>query len=374
MSTAWQPARDASGEALVVSLGDLAERLGGSLTGGAEAAERNVADRQIEGIRPLDLATDRHLSFIHAGAYLKQASASDAAAFLVPDSLDGAAVSSALGDRPRIVVRSSQLAVAQTLEIFFELPRPTAGVHETAVVGNGCEFGADVTVGPYAVIGDGCRLGDRVVVEAHAVLGRDCAVGDDSWLHAQSVLYDGCVLGERVRVHSGAVIGGHGFGYASVDGVHHKIPQVGRAVLGDDVEVGIGSAVDRALADETRIGDGTKIDNLVQVGHNVRTGRGCLLCGQSGVAGTAQLGDFVVLAGQVGIVDHVELGDGVQVAAGSKVMRSVEAGRTVGGAPNSHDIGDWRRISASTPRLPELLRRVKRLERRLAELEPESDD
>ena len=369
MSTAWQPVCDASGGPLLVSLGDLAERLGGSLAGDAEAG-----DSQVEGIRPLDLATERHLSFVHAGAYLKQASASDAAAFLIPESLDAAAVSAALGDRPRIVVRSSQLAVAQTLEIFFELPSPTAGVHETAVLGQGCEFGEDVSIGPYAVLGDDCRLGNRVVVEAHAVVGRDCVVGDDSWLHAQSVLYDGSVLGQRVRVHSGAVVGGHGFGYASVDGVHHKIPQVGRAVLGDDVEVGIGSAVDRALADETRIGDGTKIDNLVQVGHNVRTGRGCLLCGQAGVAGTAQLGDHVVLAGQVGVADHIELGNGVQVAAGSKVLRSVEAGRIVGGAPNSHDIGAWRRISAATPRLPELLRRVKRLERRLAELETESDD
>ena len=364
MSTAWQPVCDASGEPLRLQLGQLAERLGGRLDGRDGASL--IA---IRGILPLGQATDRHLSFVHGAAYLKQAAASDAAAFLVAGSLDAATVTSTLGDRPRIVVRSSQLAVAQTLEIFFQLPRPPAGVHETAVLGDGCEFGEGVSVGPFAVVGDGCRLGDRVVVEAHAVVGRDCVVGADSWLHAQSVLYDGSVLGERVRVHSGAVVGGHGFGYASVDGIHHKIPQVGRAVLGDDVEVGSGASVDRALADETRIGDGSKIDNLVQVGHNVHTGRGCLLCGQAGVAGTTQLGDYVVLGGQVGAVDHIELGDGVQVAAGSKVLRSVEAGRTVGGAPSVHDIGHWRRISAATPRLPELLKRVRRLERRLAELD-----
>lgn len=376
MSTAWQPVRDASGGPLRVTLGDLATRLGARLVSGAEAESEAEAARQVEGIRPLDLATDRHLSFVHAGAYLKQASASEAAAFLLPESLDADAVAAALGDRPRLVVASSQLAVAQTLEVFFQMMRPAAGVHETAVVGEGCELGEEVAIGPYAVLGDGCRLGDRVVVEAHAVLGRDCVVGADSWLHALSVLYDGSVLGERVRVHSGAVIGGHGFGYASVAGVHHKIPQVGRTVLGDDVEVGSSSAVDRALADETHIGDGTKIDNLVQVGHNVRTGRGCLLCGQVGVAGTSRLGDYVVLGGQVGVVDHVEVGDGVQVAAASKLLRSIEAGRVMGGATQAHDIGEWRRVSAATSRLPELLKRVKRLERQLEELsaQPSDDD
>lgn len=373
MSTAWQPVRSTSGGPIRVSLGDLAERLGGRLEGRAAEGD-DPSEREVEGLRPLDLAGERHLSFVHAGAYLKTAAASSAAAFLVPESLDPDAVASTLGDRPRLVVASTQLAVARVLEVFFELPRPASGVHETAVVGEGCEFGEDVAIGPYAVVGDGSRLGDRVVVEAHAVVGRRCEVGSDSWLHATSVLYDDTVLGERVRVHSGAVVGGHGFGYATVDGVHHKIPQVGRAVLGDDVEVGAGSAVDRALVDETYIGPGTKIDNLVQVGHNVRTGRGCLLCGQSGVAGTTRLGDHVVLGGQVGVVDHVELGDGVQVAAGSKLLRDVEAGRTVGGAPQVLDLGDWRRVSLATGRLPELLKRVKRVERSLEELADASDD
>ncbi|MDA8016485.1 MAG: UDP-3-O-(3-hydroxymyristoyl)glucosamine N-acyltransferase [Thermoanaerobaculia bacterium] len=372
MSTAWQPVRDASGSSRRLTLDDLARRVDGRLEGVSDP------EQEIEGVRPLESAAESDLSFVHAGSYLKQAASSRAAAFLIPESLDPTAVAAELGERPRIVVRSSQLAVAQALDEFFVLPRPSPGVHPTAVVGKDCELGEGVAIGPYAVIGDGCHLADGVVVEAHTVVGRDCVVGTDSWLHANCVLYDGSVLGERVRVHSGAIVGGHGFGYASVAGIHHKIPQVGRAVLGDDVEVGCGSAVDRALVDETRIGEGTKIDNQVQVGHNVRTGRGCLLCGQAGIGGTARLGDHVVLAGQVGVVDHAQLGDGVSVAAGSKVLRSVDAGRTLGGAPRVQDIGDWRRASSAVTRLPELLRRVKRLERQLAELSSrsssESDD
>ena len=376
MTTAWQPVRDASGKPVRVALGELAELLDARLDcegSGDNSGQDTASELQIEGVLPLDSASDRHLSFVHAGAYLMRASASQAAAFLIPESLGADAVVAALGDRPRLVVQSSQLAVAQALEVFFRLPRPPAGIHETAVVGEGCEFGDDVAVGPYAVLGDGCRLGDRVVVEAHAVLGRGCVVGSDSWLHAQSVLYDGCVLGERVRVHSGAVLGAHGFGYATVAGVHHKIPQVGRTEVGDDVEVGALSSADRALAEATVVGAGTKIDNQVHLGHNVRTGKGCILCGQVGIAGSTVLGDYVVMAGGAGVADHRTIGDGAQVAAKAVALRDVAAGEVVGGSIPAQEMKSWHRITSLVLRLPELFKRLRRLERRLEPPTSEGD-
>jgi len=216
------------------------------------------------------------------------------------------------------------------------------------------------------VIGAGSRIESGVVVGAHTVLGRDCRLGEETWLHPHVVLYDGTELGRRCIVHSGVVLGADGFRYSFAGGVHRKVPQVGRVVLGDDVEVGANSAIDRAGLGATRVGDGTKIDNLVQVAHNVEVGRAALLCGQAGIAGSARLGDGVVLAGQVGVSDHVTLGDGVQVAAKSAVLSDLEPGLRAAGIP-AGPMREWRRQVVRVQRLEALEHRVRILEARVAD-------
>lgn len=340
----------------MLTLGELADHLAAELIGPREQV--------VAGLRALAEAGAEDLSFVHEAKYKNEAEKSGAAAFLVPQNLREAALSFG---RPLLVVAQSQLALIAALELFHPRQRPPAGVHPSAVIGAGVQLGDGVAIGPYAVIGDGSRLGDGVVVEAHVVVGRNCKLGREVLLHPGVILYDGCELGDRVEVHSGSVIGADGFGYASVRGVHHKVPQVGKVVLENDVEVGACTTIDRAALEVTRIGTGTKIDNLVQVGHNVTTGKGCLLCGQVGIAGSTKLGDYVIMAGSAGASGHIEIGNGVVVAACSVALQSVEAGRQVAGVP-AVDLPDWRRQISALPRLPELLRRVRRLEKELQEL------
>ncbi len=249
------------------------------------------------------------------------------------------------------------------MELFHPEAKPAAGIHPTAVVGDGARVDASAHVGPYVVIGARAILGPASVVHAHAVVGEDCEIGAGAVLHPHVVLYRRVRVGAGSVVHAGAVLGADGFGYATREGEHAKIPQVGDVELGRDVEVGALSAVDRALLGTTSVGDGTKIDNLVQVGHNVRIGRASILCGQAGVAGSARLGSGVVLAGQAGVAGHLTVGDGVRVAAKSAVFESVAEGETVAGIPAVR-IGAWRRQQALVRRLAELWSRLRRLERR----------
>jgi UDP-3-O-[3-hydroxymyristoyl] glucosamine N-acyltransferase len=332
-------------------LSELAARIGGEVRGDAET--------RVDRLSALEKAGPGDLAVWKDARYRDAARASRAAAFVVPRSLAG----EELG-RPLLAVEHADLALARLLEVFHPPSPPPPGVHPTAVVGAGCAIDPSAHVGPYAVVGDGAELGAGAVVGAHAVVGRRCRIGAGSVLEPHVVLYDDTELGARVRVHAGSVLGADGFGYASVGGVHHKVPQVGRTVVEDDVEIGALSAVDRATLDETRVGAGTKIDNLVQVGHNVQLGRGCVLCGQAGIAGSARLGDYVVLGGQSGAAGHLEVGNGVQVAAKSAVLQSVEPGRKVAGVP-AVDLARWRRQALSLDRLGDLRRRLRRLEQRL---------
>lgn len=342
------------------TLAELAEKLGAELEGDGSPV--------ITGLRSLGEAGAGDLSFLHQAAYRDEAAASRAGALIVPAALRQQAAG---WGKPLLVVAHSPLAVAQVLALFHPRRMAPAGIHPTAVVAADARLGDGVAIGPYAVIGEGCSLGDGARVAAHVVIGRDCRLGREVVLHPGVVLYDGCELGERVEIHAGAVIGADGFGYASVRGVHHKVPQVGRVVIGDDVEIGAGTTIDRATLDATRIGAGTKIDNQVQVGHNVTTGKGCILCGQAGIAGSTHLGDYVVLAGQVGVSGHLELGSGVQAGAAAIVLQSVASGQ-VAGAP-AVPIQEWRRQVAAQSRVGELLRRVKKLEKALGQAGPGTD-
>jgi len=331
------------------TLGELAERVAGEVSG-----DRS---RRVSGVRTLESAEAGDLSFLTHPRYARAARESRAGAILVGRGVE-------VPGHDLLVVEHPSLALAQVLVLVHPPSRPAPGIHPTAIVAPGAEVDPSASLGAYVVLGAGARIGANCVLHPHVVVGENCRLGAGVVLHPHVVLYAQVVLGDDCEVHAGTVLGSDGFGYATVGGVHHKIPQVGRVEIGERVEIGALTAVDRALLGSTSIGAGSKIDNLVQVGHNVEVGRACVLCGQAGIAGSARLGDGVVLAGQSGVVGHVELGRGVQVAAKSAVLGPVEAGRVVAGIP-AVEISVWRRTQAVQRRLAELWRRLRAIERRL---------
>lgn len=257
----------------------------------------------------------------------------------------------------------------RAVELLWSPYRPEPGVHPTAVVASSARIGRGVAIGALSVVGEEAEIGDRTVVFPLASIYPGARVGKDCVLHSHVTLREGVTLGDRVVLHSGAVVGSDGFGYlAEKDGSRRKIPQKGTVVIEDDVEVGANAAVDRAALGATVIGRGTKIDNLVQVAHNVTIGPDSVLAGQAGVAGSSRLGRRVILSGQVGVSDHVTVGDDVVIAAKSGVTKDIPAGSFVSGSPHL-DIRDWRKFWACAPRLYDLVKEVKRLAARVAELE-----
>jgi len=334
-------------------LAELAERVGGRVEGDP--------DRVVDAVRSLETAGPADLSLLNHSRYRTQAETSAAGALLVASGLE--AVARQTG-KDLLVVADAPYALSVLLGFLHAPPAREPGVHPTAVIEPGCDVDPAAHVGPYAVIGAGSRVGPGAAVLAHAVVGRRCAVGDGAVLHPHAVLYDDTEVGAHCIIHAGAVLGADGFGYATYKGAHHKVPQIGRVVVEADVEVGANSTIDRATLGETVVGAGTKIDNLVQVGHNVRVGRHCILCGQAGIAGSTRLGDYVVLAGQAGVAGHIELGDRVQVAAKSAALTSVEPGTTVAGIP-AVEMRRWRRQTVLVARLEEMKRRLRELEKRL---------
>jgi UDP-3-O-[3-hydroxymyristoyl] glucosamine N-acyltransferase len=246
-------------------------------------------------------------------------------------------------------------------------PRPAPGVSPQAVIGRDVVIGQGVHVGPLAVVSDGARLGDNAIVHAQCYVGENVEIGNDTVLLPQSVVLPGCTIGARCLVHPGVVIGSDGFGFHFVQGRFAKAPQRGRVAIGNDVELGANTAIDRARIDVTRIGDGTKVDNLCQIAHNVQIGQHCALAGQAGIAGSTVLQDYVLLGGAAGIVDHIHVGMGAQIAAKSGIIEDVPPGARMAGAPAVEAGLEMRREIASR-KLPEALKRLKRLEKQVHEL------
>jgi UDP-3-O-[3-hydroxymyristoyl] glucosamine N-acyltransferase len=242
--------------------------------------------------------------------------------------------------------------------------QPPPGIDPRAAIHPSARLGADVTLHPFAVVGEGSVLGARCQLFSGAVVGRNCRLGDDVHLHPHAVLYDGTVLGNRVIIHANAVLGADGFGYRFQEGHHVKMPQFGTVEIGDDVEIGAGTTIDRGTFQATRIGAGTKIDNLVQIGHNCQIGKHNLFVSQVGIAGSCSTGDYVVFAGQVGVADHVYVGDQAVIGAKSGVVRDVPAGERILGAPAKPE-REEKRILLSLTRLPDLCRDVRQLMQRL---------
>ena len=330
------------------SLAELAQLLGGEVRGDPALIVRSVA--------PLDAAGPSDLSFVANPSYLRRARESRAGVLLVGPGVD-------LGGRTVLVVPDTYLALATVLELYHPAPPIKPGVSREAVVGFECRIDESAEIQARAVIGDRCRIGPGSKIGSGAVLGAGVTVGRDSVVHPNATLYDGCVLGDRVIIHSGAVIGSDGFGYAMEKGRRRKIPQVGIVSVEDDVEIGVNTTIDRATFGATVIGRGTKIDNLVQIGHNVTLGEDCVLVAQVGLSGSVKVGRKVVFAGQSGAVGHIAIGDGVTVGAKSAVTHDAPAGAFLIGHP-AIEAGAWKRAAALFARLPEMRRRLMRLEAR----------
>jgi UDP-3-O-[3-hydroxymyristoyl] glucosamine N-acyltransferase len=338
-----------------LTLTELAQRLGCRLEGDGAIDVRRVAS--------LDDAGPSDVTFLANPRYAARLAATRAAAVIADD---------AVTDAPCAVLRTPQvyLAFAEAVRLLMApaAPAPT-GVSPLATIDPTADLGPDVTIGPFVAIGPATRLGARTTVGANTVIGAGVVIGDDCVLHSHVSIRDGVVVGHRVVLQAGATLGADGFGFARrPDGTHQKIPQVGAVVIEDDVEIGAHSAVDRPAVGETRIGAGTKIDNLVQVAHGVRVGRNVLLAAQVGIAGSTVLEDGVVMAGQSGVTGHVRLGQGAVVGAKSAVTKDIDAGRHVTGVP-AGDVAEWRESVVLVRKLPELRRAVAELERRLEELE-----
>lgn len=333
----------------------VADLVGGRVIGDPET--------RIDGVNGLEEASAGDLVFVRSRKYADALRVSGAAAALVPEPFDGCRAAQILVDMP-------DLAFARILQHFKreQTAHPPAGVHPAAAIGAGVVLGEDVAIGPFVAVGDGCVLGDRVVLYPGVVLGRNVAVGPDSVLFPNAVVREECVLGARCVLHANASIGSDGFGFAFAGDEWLKIPQVGRVVLADDVEVGSGTAIDRATFGETRIGRGTKIDNLVQIGHNVSVGEHCVIAGKVGIAGSAKVGNRVRIGAQTGVNGHIEIGDGATIGARAGVTGSVPAGATVSGFP-AIDHNQQRRVLVAQTHLPEMGRRLRQMERRLEELE-----
>jgi UDP-3-O-[3-hydroxymyristoyl] glucosamine N-acyltransferase len=321
----------------------------------AACSGRVVGDgkRLLSGVRSLEGAGADALSFVNEERALPRAAASGAGALL-------ARSAAALPGRTVIEVPDPSAALILALRLFHPARAPRSGIHATAVVDAGAFVDPSAEIGPYAVVGDSSRVETNAIVGAHTVVGSRCRVGSGSWLHPHVVLYDDVVLGDRVEVHSGAVLGADGFGYATTEKGLVKIPQVGGVTIGDDVEIGANACIDRAALETTSVGAGTKIDDLVMVGHNVRIGRHDVLCAQAGIAGSAVIGDGVILGGQVGVAGHIKVGNGVKVQAQSGIGRDVSDGEALHGSP-AFGYRDYQKSWIELRRLPETARLVRRL-------------
>lgn len=337
-----------------ITVRQLAEWVRGEVLGDPELAITNA--------RTLTEAQPGDITFVESERNLHAWHNSKASAAVVPASVP-------VNGRPVIRVADPLMAFADIVRHLRARPEeasrdisPGAYVHPTA------KLAAGVSVGPLAVIGEGAELGENCVVHGGATVGRFCKIGRDVTIHPRVVLYDDCVIGDRVILHAGAVIGADGFGYRTANGKHHKVPQLGWVELEEDVEIGANSTVDRGTFGPTRIGAGTKIDNLVMIGHNCQIGKHNLFCSQAGIAGSCVTGDYVVLAGQAGIADHVTIGAMAVIGAQAGVPADLPGDQQYLGTPAT-PVKEMARVFASLRRLPEMREEMKQLRKRLESLE-----
>jgi UDP-3-O-[3-hydroxymyristoyl] glucosamine N-acyltransferase len=341
-----------------ITVRQLAALVGGQVHGDA--------DRVIVAARPLTEAAAGDVTFIADDKHARFLPGCKASAVVLPAALVPQPSAGSPPDSPAFIAVADPLAAFVTLIRHFRGPDHTqaTGVDPRADVHPGATLGPDVRVAPFASVGAGAVLGARCRVHAGAVVGRNCKLGDDVVLYPHAVLYDDTVLGDRVIVHSHAVLGADGFGYRLEDGRHVKMPQFGAVQVGDDVEIGAGTTIDRGTFVSTRVGAGTKIDNQVQVGHNCQIGKHNLIVSQVGIAGSCSTGDYVVIAGQVGIADHLHIGDGAVIGARAGLHRDIKPGERVLGMPARPET-EAKRILLCMERLPDMVRDMRAIKKQL---------
>jgi UDP-3-O-[3-hydroxymyristoyl] glucosamine N-acyltransferase len=335
---------------MLLTAADIARQVGGQVVGDASI--------ELKALAPADAAHAGDLTFAENEDYLRQALSSTASAILIGESLTAKATSKTL-----IRVPNARIAFAKVLALFFPPPKFTGGIHSTAVVASTAQIDPTAHIGPHCVIGERANIGPRAVLQGGDHVGADCVMGGDSILFPRVTLYPRTQIGNRVMIHAGTVIGSDGFGYVADAGTHRKVPQVGNVIIHDDVEIGANVTIDRAALGSTVIGKGTKIDNLVQIAHNVIIGEHSILISQVGIAGSTKLGNYVTLAGQVGLAGHLKIGDSVTIAAQSGVMSDIPENEKWLGTPALPD-REMKRIYLAMRRLPELLQRIAALERK----------
>lgn len=329
---------------------EIAVVVGGTWEGGS--------DPDLTGVAPLERASSTDLSFLAHPRYQTYVDASRAGAILVSSALEARTPE----HLPRIIVADVHRALAELLPRLYPATETPPGIHPTAIVGRNVRIGAGVAIGPYAVIGDRVVIGDGARIGAHAVMGDDCDLGSDVVLHPHVTLYPRVQLGARCILHTGVRVGVDGFGYAFTGTGHRKVPQIGRCVIGSDVEIGANTTIDRGSIGATEIGNGVKIDNLVHIAHNVRIGDLSVIVAQVGIAGSTVIGKGVTLAGQAGIPGHITIGDGATIAAQAGVFGDVPPGETWSGYP-ARPHRESLRSQAGLARLPRILERIRALER-----------
>jgi UDP-3-O-[3-hydroxymyristoyl] glucosamine N-acyltransferase len=328
---------------------EIAKYLQGEVVGDGHAVLKSFA--------PADRAQPGDLTFAENEIFFARAEQSAATAIIADKRFSSA-------KKILIQVPNARIAFAKALALFFPEPKFPAGIHPTAVIAATAKIDASAHVGPHCVIGERVQIGARSVLQAGNFVGDDSKLAEDVNIFPNVTIYPRTEIGSRVRIHAGTVIGSDGFGYVPDNGVHRKIPQIGNTIIGDDVEIGANVSVDRGALGSTVIGKGTKIDNLVQIAHNVQLGEHCLLVAHAAVAGSSKLGNYVVVAGQAGIVGHLKIGNQAIIAAQSGVMNDIPAGGKWFGTPAQPDKDTKRQIIA-TRQLPELLKRVAELEKKL---------
>jgi UDP-3-O-[3-hydroxymyristoyl] glucosamine N-acyltransferase len=334
-----------------MKLGDLASRLGAELRGDAKL--------EVTGVKGIEEAGPTDVTFVANPRYASLARKTQAAAVLVDPEFQEISAAT-------LRVKNPYLAFSRALGFFYQPPVYPPGIHTTAIIDPTAEIGEGAHIGAYVVIGAQVRLGASATLLPHVVLYRGVRAGSNFFAHAHAVVRENCILGDHVTLENGAVVGADGFGFAKTEAGHwEKIPQSGPVRLGSRVDVQANACIDRATVGETAIGDGTKVDNLVQVGHGSKVGENTLICAQTGLAGSSVIGNNVILAGQTGVAGHCTLGDGVILTAQSAVSHDVPPGKTLSGSPG-FDNRIWLRAVAIFQRLPELLKRIDRLEKKVA--------
>ncbi len=338
-----------------MKLRELAERTGGKILGNKDA--------DIKGAAGIKDAGECDITFLSDNRGITDIAGSRASAIITHESLVES-VQNVRDSMNILLVDNPQYSFAKALEVLYEQRREPTGISDKSVSGSNFKKGIDVSVFPFVFIGDNVSLGDRVTIYPGVYIGNGVSIGNDSVIHPNVTIRENVAIGNAVIIHSGTVIGGDGFGYTLEKGEHYKIPQVGGVIIEDSVEIGSNVSIDRATTGHTVIGQGTKIDNLVQIAHNVSIGKKCIIVSQVGISGSVEIGDGVVLAGQVGVKDHVKIGTGAVAAGQSGITRDIPEGQVYSGMP-AIPHRTWLRAQSVFARLPEYMKRLQKLENRI---------